>query len=304
MVLFKDINKSSSDILNKDFPHDKTWDIEFKHSNKNPQFTQNAAVASSGAMEASSTIKYVVKDATIEGKFGNTGAGFVDVKLAMDNFVKGLTFGARNERRTGKAASDVLQFSSEYFSPAFHGKLQVEPVSASWALNGVATYKNEDFGRFKIGGEVSGALEMSSLKYAVGGAFVGEDKMTDSFWTVSVKTAPQDGAVFGKLYGNVHVAALKSATSGTSPGPAELGAEVQYSFVDQKTSLSFGGLWYLDATRDNFIKSKLNADGKVNVSMTQKLSEIVSATLGVQFDGLKGSHADNMKYGLKLRVRA
>jgi len=306
MVLFKDLNKASTDILTKDFPHDKTWDVEFKHSNKNPEFTQNAFVAATGGLDTSSTVKYVVKDATLEGKLGNSGAGHVDLKFRLDSFVKGLTVGARNERRTGKTVADVFSVSSEYYSPSFHGKLQVEPLAASWSVNGVASYKKPDLGNIMVGGDVSGGMEPSSVKYALGAAFVGEDSGSDCRWMVSLKTAPQDGAAFGKLFGNVHVATLKSGNGINSavPGPAELAAEVQYSLLDQKTALSFGGKWYTDSSRHNFFKSKLNADGKVVLSMTHKLSDLVTATLGVQLDGMKASHPDTLKYGLKFRVTA
>jgi len=308
MVLFKDLNKASADLLNKDFPHDKTWDMEFKHSNKNPEFTQNAFVASTGGLDTSSTVKYVVKDATVEGKLGNSGAGHVDLKFGLDKFVKGLTLGARNERRTGKTVADVFSVSSEYFAPNFHGKVTVEPVTASWSVNGVAAYKKPDIGNILVGGDVSGGMEPSSIKYALGAAFIGEDKQTDCRWTVSLKTLPLDGAAFGKLCGNVHVASLKSGNSGglqsATPGPAELAAEVQYSLLDQKTAVCFGGKWYTDSSRQNFFKSKLNADGKVVLSMTHKLSDLLTATLGVQLDGMKASHPDTLKYGLKFRVTA
>jgi len=311
MVLFKDLNKGSTDVLTKDFPHDKTWDVEFKHSNKNPEFTQNAFVAASGGLDASSTVRYVIKDTTLEGKLGNTGAGHVDVKFGLDKFVRGLTVGAKNERRIGKTVADVFSISSEYYSPSFHGKAVVEPITASWAVNGVASYKRSDIGNLMIGGDVSGGMESSSIKYAVGAAYIGEDKGTDCRWTVSLKTAPQDGNAFGKLYGNVHVTTLnkpgnnaKDIVSNTTPGPAELAAEVQYSLIDQKTALSFGGKWYTDSTRNNFFKSKLNADGKVVVSMTHKMSDLMTATLGVQLDGMKASHPDTLKYGLKFKVTA
>jgi len=301
MVLFKDLNKSSVDGLTKDFPHDKPWDVEFKHSSKNPQFTQNACVSAAGGFDSSSTLKYFVKDSTVEAKLANNGGGHVDFKLGLDQYVKGLTFGTRAERRAGKAAADVLSFSSEYKAPSLHGKFQVEPFSASWAANAVASYKKMDVGNFQVGGEASGALDVSSLKYAVGAAFVGETKTGDCQWTLSVKTAPQEGATFGKLFGNIHVATLKPLNSS---GPAELSAEVQHSLIDQKTAISFGGLWYTDASKNSYVKAKLNQDAKLDFSVTQKLSELVTATLGTQMDSLKGAHPDILKYGLKLKVTA
>jgi len=301
MVLFKDLNKASVDGLTKDFPHDKPWDVEFKHSSKNPQFTQNASVSAGGLFDSSSTLKYFVKDSTVEGKLANSGGGHVDFKLGLDKYVKGLTFGAKAERRAGKAVADALSVSSEYTSQSLHGKFQMDPFSASWTANAVASYKKADVGNFRFGGEVSGGLDVSTLKYAVGGAFVGESKASDCQWTLSVKTAPQDGAAFGKLFGNVHVASLKQSTNS---GPAELSAEVQHSLIDQKTSIAFGGLWYTDATKNSFVKAKLNQDAKLDFSVTQKLSDLVTATLGTQMDSLKGAQPETLKYGLKLKLTA
>jgi len=303
-VLFKNLNKSSKDVLTKDFPLEKPWEIEFKHSSKNPQFTQNASTSASGVLDSASTIKYVVKDTTFEGKVANNGGGHVDAKILMDKYVKGLNFQARAERRAGKATSDVVSLTSEYCSPCFHGTVRVQPVSASWGVDGVATYKKQDVGQLHVGGDVSGGLDVSSLKYAVGAAFVGQNPSSDCLWTVSVKTAQQEGNQFGKVLGNIHVSSLKP-TAGMGAAPAELSAEVQYSLVDSKTSVVFGGLWYTDLTKRSFFKAKLNQDAKVDLSMTHRLSDQVTATLGAQLDGLKASHPDQtVKYGFKLTCMA
>jgi len=301
MVLFKNINKSSKDVLTKDFPQDKPWDIEFKHSSKNPQFTQNASTSPSGGLDSASTIKYVVKNTTFEGKVANNGGGHIDVKVLMDNYVKGLNVQARAERRAGKAASDVVTLTSEYFAPCFHGTVRLQPESRSWGIDAVASYKKQDFGQLNVGGDVSGKLDVSSLKYAVGAAFAVQDVNSDCLWTVSLKTGQQEGNQFGKLFGNVHVASLKSPI-GTAP--AELSAEVQYSLIDYKTSVVFGGLWYTDLTKKNFFKAKLNQDAKVDLSMTHKLSDQVTATVGAQLDGLKAAHPETVKYGFKLACTA
>ena len=85
---------------------------------------------------------------------------------------------------------------------------------------------------------------------------------------------------------------------------AELAAEVEYSIPENKTNITFGGLWYMNDEKDTAIKSKISQHGTLAVAVTHKLCSYLHATVGTQLDVSKGQNAENVKYGVKIDVIA
>lgn len=290
MVLFRDLNKPSADLLSKGYPHDKAWDLEYKYKSKNPEIVNTASVGSGGAFDASSKLKYCVNDVTTEIKMMATGKSTVDVKYAAQK-LKGLTLGAKFDRRGEKSSKDSLDVSAEYKHPTFHSFFSVNPLSSSFNLGNVIEYN-----AFRLGGEVTGKLDSLSMKYSLGAAYSGSASKAGVF-SVCLKTAPQGEAIFGRLIGNIHGKTSEKKST-------ELAAEVDYSFIDRRTSIQFGGLWYLNDQKDTYLKAKLNQNARMSVALTHRVCDYVSATIGSEIDVTKPSNPDAVKHGLKLEICA
>ncbi|PFH37740.1 eukaryotic porin protein [Besnoitia besnoiti] len=290
MVLFRDLNKASADLLTKGYPHEKAWDLEYKYKSKNPEIVNTASVSPGGAFDASSKLKYCVSDVTTEVKMMATGKSTIDVKYAAPK-MKGLTLGAKFDRRGEKTSKDSLDISAEYKLPTFHSFFSVNPISSSFSLGNVVEYN-----ALRVGSEVSGKLDASAMKYALGASYTGAASKAGVF-TVSVKTAPHGDAVFGRMIGNVHGKTMDNKST-------ELAAEVDYNIVDGRTNIQFGGLWYLNDQKDTYLKAKLSQNARMSVALTHRVCDYVSATIGSQIDVTKPSNPDAVKHGLKLEISA
>lgn len=89
-----------------------------------------------------------------------------------------------------------------------------------------------------------------------------------------------DGNPLGKLTANVHAKANKL-------GASEYAAEAEHLIASSKTNVSFGGMWYLDqpiegSLSKTFFKAKFSQDAQVATSLTHKLSDSLTATVGAQ----------------------
>ncbi|KYK70678.1 eukaryotic porin protein [Toxoplasma gondii TgCatPRC2] len=290
MVLFKDLNKSCADLLTKGYPHEKAWDLEYKYKSKNPEIVNTASVSPAGAFDASSKLKYCVSDVTTEVKMMAMGKSTIDVKYAAPK-LKGLTLGAKFDRRGDKTSKDSLDIVAEYKLPTIHSFFSVNPLASSFNFGNVVEYT-----AFRIGSEVSGKFDASAMKYAVGASYTGVASKAGEF-TLSLKTAPSGDAMFGRMIGSVH-------GKTTDNKSAELAAEVDCNLLDGRTNIQFGGLWYLNDKKDTFLKAKLTQNARVSVALTHKVCDYVSATIGSQIDVSKPSNPDAVKHGLKLEICA
>lgn len=304
MVLFKDLTKLSTDLLEKDFPHEKALEVEHRYRGKNPQFTNSASVSPGGVTDASSTVKHQSGDVTAELKVTASGSSTVDLRYEGPH-VKGLALGTRFERKNGKAMTDSVEMTSEYRrSEQFHGKLLFQPMTRFYRACAVLGYMGS--GTCRVGAELSGkGLELSALKYAVAGTYSRNDPT--GHWLFALKTAPHGDKALGKIICNVYGRSNGVSGSPSMPPrlPTELAAEAQHSLVDGKTVLAFGGRWYIGTeNRDTQLKAKCTHDAKVSVVLSHRFSENLTAALGTQVDAMNFKEGESLRYGLKLNVTA
>lgn len=290
MVLFKDIGKPASDLLKKGFPHDKPWDLEYKYKSKNPQIVNTAGVNAVGGFDASSTLIYTTGDATAEVKVVSAGRSYVDLSYKIPQ-LPSLIISTKYERLGDKAAADTFDFSTEYIAPRFHSLFNVNPVLKTFMSSGTFSYD-----RFRFGGEVSGKLDASGIKYAVGASYTAPTTATKGgYWMAAIKTAPAGSMMFGKIIANMNGKSLEGRG-------AELAAEIEYNIPDNKSNITFGGMWYMNDEKDTVLKSKISQNGLLAVAVTHKLCTYLHATVGTQLDVSKAQNADNVKYGVKIDV--
>ncbi|KAL8454671.1 hypothetical protein Emag_001379 [Eimeria magna] len=277
-------------LLKKGFPHDKAWDLEYKYMSKNPQITNTAGVNALGGFDASSTLVYCAGDATAEVKVLSAGRSYVDVSYAIPQ-VPNLKISTMYERKGEKAGADAFDISTEYVAPRFHSLFNVNPFLRTFTTSGTFTYD-----RFRFGGEVSGKLDASGIKYAVGASYAAPTTGAKSgYWLAAVKTAPAGSMMFGKILGAVHGKSFEGRG-------AELAAEIEYNIPDNKSNITFGGMWYMNDEKDTVVKSKISHNGLLAVAVTHKVCSYLQATVGTQLDVTKGQSADNVKYGVKIDV--
>lgn len=101
--------------------------------------------------------------------------------------------------------------------------------------------------------------------------------------------------MFGKILASVNGKSLEGRG-------AELAAEIEYNIPDNKSNITFGGMWYMNDEKDTVLKSKISQNGLLAVAVTHKLCSYLQATVGTQLDVSKAQNADNVKYGVKIDV--
>eukprot|EP00922_Rhytidocystis_sp_ex-Travisia-forbesii_P040525 GHVS01060398.1.p1 GENE.GHVS01060398.1~~GHVS01060398.1.p1 ORF type:complete len:304 (-),score=52.09 GHVS01060398.1:442-1353(-) len=303
MVLFKDLTKESSDLLTRDFPYDKAWDVEVKYKGGNAQFINCASATAAASVDAASTIKFNSHGVNTEVKVTPNGGALCDIGCSLSKYVDGLTLGSRFERKSsGKSVpSDIVDLSCEYETPRVHTRTQFNPLAATFLSSACITCNSPD--NVRVGGEVSGGVDMSALKYAVGTSYT---KMitTDKLWTVGLKsTGDLDGGL-DKVICNVHTSSSGGSSNKSVVGPAEVGVEVKHSARDGKTGLTFGGLWFLDEEKKTSVKAKIAHNASLGMAVSHAFTPAVTGVLGMQVDTLKMSSADSVKYGIKMYCKA
>lgn len=314
MVLFRGLNKPCSDLISRDFVHDKPWEVELKHTGRNPVLTQNASINPAGVFAASSSIRHTGPWGFVDAKFAT---GFVSTDASFKSpYLPGLTVGGRIERKNVAAApkgsretADVsIEFNGSDTTAQLgknggcaaailgpHMRFNMSPFMLNWtasATSGVA-FGTDTVGR--IGAEVSGPKDLRTLSYSVGGSITQTTK--DKSWSVAVMGTPFEGRPFGKILGTAHC-------KNNIPGAAEVGAEVVHYPATSQTDVSFGGLWYLNqpvggGRTDTALKLKVSHDAKAAVSFSHKVSDTVTATVSAQVDPL---NLDTLKCGMRLNV--
>ncbi|KAF8819696.1 eukaryotic porin protein, partial [Cardiosporidium cionae] len=279
-----------SDLLKKDFPLDKAWEVEHRYKGVNPQITCNASVTATKELDKSATLKYSLDRYFWELKLNTTTPSSCEVKYSLPQ-VKGLTLSSRYEF-AGKALKESLEMGSEFNVDRFHGKFQINPMTGLYNLSGVASPCQ---GNYFIGGEARGSVDFSTFNYSIGASYINKSPRAE--WAASIVTAPQ---------GKTNLAVVKCHLRGKTVAfkqPTHLFAEIQRNIIEGKSSLTFGGLWYLNDVSDTFIKAKVSHEAKVAVALSHKFSESLSATVGTEVDTTKNG-SDSIKYGIRLSTSA
>eukprot|EP00922_Rhytidocystis_sp_ex-Travisia-forbesii_P023198 GHVS01034064.1.p1 GENE.GHVS01034064.1~~GHVS01034064.1.p1 ORF type:complete len:302 (-),score=43.76 GHVS01034064.1:475-1380(-) len=301
MVLFKDFVKESSDLLNRDFPYDKPWDVEVKHKGGNAQFTNCASISAGPCLDAASTIKYTAQGVNTEIRVTPNGGALCDVNCSLSKYVEGLSLGSRLERKSGgkSVPSDSVDLSCEYESSRVHTRTQFNPIASTFVSSACITCNAPD--NVRVGGEVSGGRDMSALKYSVGTSYTKRIE-SDKLWTVALRSTGDLDRGVDKVLCNVH--SSTGSNSKAHVGPTEMAMEVKHSVRDAKTGLTFGGLWHLNEDKKTSVKAKIAQDASLGLAVSHAFTPAVTGVLGMQVDTMKMSSAESVKYGVKIYCKA
>eukprot|EP00922_Rhytidocystis_sp_ex-Travisia-forbesii_P009131 GHVS01013338.1.p1 GENE.GHVS01013338.1~~GHVS01013338.1.p1 ORF type:complete len:304 (+),score=54.51 GHVS01013338.1:218-1129(+) len=303
MVLFKDFVKQSSDLLNKDFPYEKPWDVEVKHKGGNATFTNCASISAGPALDASSTIKYNAQGVNTEIRVTPNGGALCDVSCSLSKYVAGLSLGSRLERKSSKTVpSDSVDLSCEYEAARVHTRTQFNPIASTFVSSACITCNAPD--NVRVGGEISGGRDMSALKYSIGSSYT-KKIASDKLWTVALRSSGDLDRGVDKVLCNVHSCSGGSSSSTPSVvGPTEMAMEVKHSIRDAKTGLTFGALWYVDDDKKTSVKAKIAHDASLGVAVSHAFTPAVTGVLGMQVDTMKMSSVESVKYGVKIYCKA
>lgn len=143
MVLFKDINEDTTNLLTKDFPHEKPYEFEYKNKNKSISFTNNAVYnVITRSVDTSTTIKYLnCNNITTEFKLNGGGFTSFDIKYAiplteklkinrnLSNNIKDSNLGEynRNNSLAGESCKYLRAFHSAFRGFTIGTKIEHKP---------------------------------------------------------------------------------------------------------------------------------------------------------------------------------
>jgi voltage-dependent anion channel protein 2 len=280
-VAFKDIGKSCSDLLTKDYKVGKNT-VELKSKTPNGITFTPTATKGGDKLDGSLKAEYsIAKGMKTEVTLATSGV-LKCVFEASDAIMKGMTCSMEGETvapgKSGMLSSGLT--SVDYKSGPLRCKGSYDfykgdlVASASGTMTGMS-----------VGAECAYSTSKSALsKYAAACQYVQPD------FTVSAKLAEAmskpgknfSGAYYHKVSGDMQV-----------------GAELVKAASKPEVDLSFGCLYKLD--KDTTVKGKVDSDGKLCASFKQKLSPLTLLTLAAEVDTVnlnEGKH----KFGMVMNL--
>jgi voltage-dependent anion channel protein 2 len=276
-TVFKDIGKTCSDLLTKDYKTGKN-SVEVKSKTSNGvTFTPTAELAGtkfSGSLKAAFAVMGIDTETTL-----NTG-GTVASKFEMaDALAKGacLTFETETADK-GNAMLKKALCTLDYKTELFTCKSSYDYFKSQLTATASCVYDGFTLGCSADYGITSGAL----ATYATACQFVQPD-----FTLVAKLESKKDGAAYTGMY--YHKVS----------GDMQVGTELVKKSSKAGPDLAFGCMFKLD--KDTTIKSKVDSEGILSASYKQKISPITTMTLAATIDTVK-MEADKNKFGMALAM--
>jgi len=278
---FKDIGKSASDLLTKDFKVGKNT-VELK--TKVPQGITLTPSATKGGDKL---------DGSVKAEYGIAKGMKTEMELATSGVMKCM-FEAADVIAKGMvckvdAATPAPGKAGFLSSAAFEAVYKTGPArcQASYDLykgdltaNASATKSG-----VSVGAECTYSTSKSALaKYAAACQYVQPD------FTVAMKLS-EALAKPGKTFAGTYYHKVS--------GDMQVGAELSKAASKTDVDLAFGCMYKLD--KDTTVKSKVDSDGKLLASFKQKLSPLTLITLAAEIDTVnlnEGKH----KFGMVMNL--
>jgi len=283
-IVFKDIGKSCSDLLSKDFDTGKNkLEVKTKTSN-GVEFTPKATLAGN-AVAGSLVAKYAFAGGMSTEATVNT-KGVLETNLeAVDSIVKGLTLNldcaTTEPGKDGPLASGKL--TAEFKQDAFNCKASYDYFKSK-ATASFAAGK----GSVTLGGSVDySAAKAAMTNYAAAMQFDQPD------FTLMAKLSETIGS--GDSHGQQYTGSYFHKVSSAMQVGTELKKE-----HNKDIALSFGCAYKMD--KDTSVKGKVDAEGNLSASYKQKISSLTTLTLSAAVDTLNLADSANHKFGLALTI--
>lgn len=276
---FKDLGKTCSDLLSKDFTVGKhICEVKTKTAN-GVTFTPKATNAG-GKFDASLAAKYMFPGKVSgEGKIDTAGVLSTTVETAR--FAKGLTLTLDTSTPTsGTALFSSAKATADYKQEAFAAKATYEyyKQAASAAVSAV-------YGSFTMGCSADYSVAKSSLaKCAAACQFVQPD------FTLCATLSDSPGKPGSTVYAGSYFHKISSAM--------QVGGELTKTSSD--TGFAFGCLYKLD--KSTSVKGKVNTDGILSASYKQAISPMTTLTLAAAVDTVDLAASSKHKVGMELKI--
>jgi len=281
VLVYKDIGKTCSDLLSKDFDTGKNkLEVKTKTSN-GVEFTPKATLSGNN-MSGSLVAKYafaggISTEATVNTK------GVLETNLkAVDAVMKGLTleFDCATAEPGKSALLSSGKATAEFKQDAFNCKASYDYFTSNAAAS-VAAGR----GSVTFGGSVDYSAAKSAMtKYSAALQFDQPDftLMTKLSESMSAGGQEYTGSYYHKVSSSMQV-----------------GTELNKKH-DKDIALAFGCTYKLD--KDTNVKGKVDADGKLAASYKQKISSLTTLTLAAAVDTLNLADSANHKFGMSLTI--
>jgi len=278
-TVFKDLGKTCSDLLSKDYKVGKTT-VEIKSKTPSGVTFTPTATKAGDAVSGELKAKYALAKA-IEGEMvlGTSGSITASIEMA-DALTSGLMITAECERaKAGKpGVLGSANLIAEYKQDSFATKVAFDPykndllASATFALSDITLGASADYCT-----RVNGVQKFSAV-----GQFVQPD------FILMAKLADSKGA---KTLGCSYFHNVSSEM--------QLGVALAKPLAKPDVGIEFGMAYKLD--KDTTVKAKVDSEGILCTSYKQKLSSLTTMTLAGQIDTVNLS--DNKhKFGLALNI--
>lgn len=285
---FKDLDKRSSDLLNKDFPSDKKEQkYEWKGTTKNGvSIETNFITDKNGNIVGTLIPKYKLKEynAEVSAEFNTKKDIKAEVNVS-DQFVQGL-----KTIFTGNSKGNDLftTFGFEY---------KHELITAAASV---------DYGKSK-GSTFLGSAVVGSQGFSFGVSseyFLGGNTLRNLNATLAYASPEFDASVFGRVKN--HEEEEKNELGATYfhkiNSQISVGSEVVFdvSNSEAKPKLTFGTLYQL--TPDTILKAKFDTSGRLGLSYQQKFNQNAKLTLSTTLDTNALGPKNNSSFGFVLSL--
>jgi voltage-dependent anion channel protein 2 len=272
----KDIGKTCSDLLSKDFTVGKSV-LEVKSKTANGvTFTPKATKADGKGVDGSLKGEYKFPG-DISGEATIDTAGVIATTLKTSRFAKGLTL-SLDCKASGSAVTGA-EVAADYKQDAFTAKGTYEYYKQAATAAASAAY-----GSFTLGCTADYSLSKSAIgKYAVACQYVQPD------FTLCSKISDAPSKPGSKAYSGSYFHKISSAM--------QVGTELTQT---KDVSLSFGCLYKLDKTTT--VKGKVDTNGILTASYKQAISPISTLTLAAVVDTVDLQSSSKHKVGMSLNL--
>jgi len=287
-VLYKDLNKRSSDLLTKDFPSEKKENkVDWKgETSSQVSFETSLLQKADGSILGTFTPKYRVKDwnTTLSAEL-KTNRDF-KAEVGIDNhFTPGLKTTITGESKGEDLFTTVgFEYKHElatFTASANYGQAAGSTIKASTVVGSQG---------FQLGAEVDYFLGASS-----------DSALKEFNATASYGTSEFDLGVFGKILNDKDSNILGANYFQFVNPDLQVGAEISFDTQnpENKPKLVAAAQYKVDS--DAVVKTKFDTNGKLGLSWQQKFKSSKLTISGtVDTNNLGGKNSSSVNFNLSL----